>query len=214
MSDGSKALTYGLSFNPRPHMVARYTVLCAVLTAVSSLVSWLAVISIPGGFLGVGALYFASIFYAVTTYWFAGWGLVASFFGAFVGSGLLSGMPVVFAIPFAVADIWEPLIPFLFLRVVGPRLGLDPLGRNILVSTRNTILFSLVCAALPPFVSGLWGTWILATAGFVPPDAFWIALLSWWLGAAVLLAVFVPPICRGLSNFIEDRGLACHGIWS
>jgi integral membrane sensor domain MASE1 len=175
----------------------------------------MAVLAIPGGFLGVGAFYFASILYAVCTYWFGGWGLIASFIGAFVGSGLLTGMPVVFALPFAIADIWEPLIPFLFLRLIGPRIGLDPLGSNILSKPwYKFALFILFGAIIPPFISGLWGTWILNLAGFIPAGAFWVAVLNWWLGAFILLIIFVPQICKGLSGFLRGSGLACKGIWS
>lgn len=88
---------YGLRLNPRPELRLRYAMICAVLSGISIVVSWLAVLAIPGGFLGVGALYFASVFYAVITYWFGGWGVIASFIGALVGSGLLAGMPAPFA---------------------------------------------------------------------------------------------------------------------
>ena len=69
---------YGLRWNPRPMQVPRNAVLCAVLSGISIVLSWLAVLTVPGGFLGVGAFYFASIFYALTTYWFGGWGLISS----------------------------------------------------------------------------------------------------------------------------------------
>lgn len=205
---------YGLRWNPRPEMVARNAILCAVLSGVSIILSWLAVLTIPGGFLGVGAMYFASVFYAIITYWFGGWGLIASFIGAVVGSGLLQGMPIIFALPFAVADIIEPLIPFLILRTAGPRLGLHPLGSNFLSRTRNALLFLSFGALLPPFISGLWGSWILYIAGFVPQKAFWVAVGSWWLGAAVLLGVLVPPICRAMGPTLHRSGIACVGIWS
>ncbi len=208
------SVQYGLQWNPRPARFSRYVVLCAVLTGVSVVLSWLAVLTIPGGFLGVGAFYFASIFYAVVTYWFGGWGLIASFLGAFVGSGVLTGMPIVFALPFAVADIIEPLIPFLLLRTFGNRLGISPLGDNLLSRTRNILSFVVFGAVLPPLTSGLWGTWILCEAGFVPPSAFFAAVASWSIGAAVLLAIFVPPICRGLAPFLHETGWACRGIWS
>ena len=72
---------FGLRLNPRPRLISRYAALCAILSALSIVVSWLAVLTVPGGFLGVGALYFASVFYAVATYWFGGWGIIASFVG-------------------------------------------------------------------------------------------------------------------------------------
>lgn len=212
-STADKRRRYGLAWNPRPQQVAGNALLCAVLSAISIVVSWLAVVTIPGGFVGVGALYFASIYYAICTYWFGGWGILASFIGAFVGSGLLAGMPAPYAVVFAMADIWEPLLPFLFLRTVGQKLGVEPLGSN-LTRPVNWAMFALYGAALPPFASGLWGVWILTASGLVTARAFWPAVISWWLGACILLLVFVPPICNRLGDFIERRDLACHGIWS
>lgn len=209
------AITYGLRLNPRPSLIYRYLVLCVVLSALSVVLSWLAVITVPGGFLGVGAFYFASVFYALITYWFGAWGLIASFVGAFVGAGLLSHIPLSFAVPFALADIWEPLIPFMILRLL-PRLGanLDPLGANILKRFSHILIFMVCCAALPPFVSGIWGTWILLKAGIVPPEAYWVAVFSWWFGAAILLAVLVPTITKGLAVYIRTADVACHGWFS
>jgi integral membrane sensor domain MASE1 len=213
-SDSLQFRHYSLRWNPRPNLVGWYAVLCSVLSGLSIVISWLAVLTIPGGFIGIGALYFASVFYAVITYWFGGWGLIASFIGAFIGSGVLTGMPVVFALPFAIADIIEPLVPFLLLRGLGVRIGLNPLGANLASRPRNMLLFIVFGAALPPFLSGLWGVSILRLARIVPNDAFLVALGSWWLGATILLALFVPPICRGLGGWLDRSGRACLGIWS
>ncbi len=207
-------MDYGLSWNPRPTLVPKYVILCAVLSGISIVLSWLAVLAVPGGFLGVGAFYFASVFYAVVTYWFGGWGLIASFIGAVIGSGILTGMPIVFALPFGLADIIEPLFPFIFLRTVGKRIGVEPLAGNLLSNPKYIVIFLTVGALLPPFLSGLWGTWILNLAGFVPEQAFWIAVGSWWLGAAILLGLFVPPICRAISPILQKTDFACKGIWS
>jgi len=211
----STDIIYGFTLNPRPYLITRYATLCAVLSAVSIVISFLAVITLPSHFLGVGTFYFASIFYAIITYWFGGWGLIASFIGAVVGSGLLAGMAPSFAFPFAISDIWEPLTPFLFLRLV-PKLGIriDPLGGNILANISYALLFLVFGAALPPLISGIWGTWILSRKGIVPSDSFWVAVFSWWFGAALLLALFVPAICKALAGYMRRLDLACHGFFS
>ena len=203
-----------LRWNPNPGQVTRYLILCAILSGASIAVSYLAVLTIPGGFLGIGALYFASVFYALATYWFGGWGLIASFVGAFIGAGVLTGMPAVFALPFAVADIWEPVIPFVLLRTIGHYFNLDALAQNAYSSVKSAAFFVIFGALLPPLLSGLWGVWILNIAGFVPDDAFQLAVFSWWAGAALLLALFVPAISRLLSPFLNKTGWLCRGIWS
>ena len=210
----TKLTQYGLKWDPRRHLRGKYIVLCGVLTAFSTILSWLAVITIPGGFLGIGALYFASIFYAVSTYFFGGWGLIASFIGTVLGAGILQGIPLLFAIPFGLANVLEPLVPFILIRSIGQKLGIDPLGSNILARPRNVILFITFGAFLPPLISGIWGSWILTLAGLVPRNAFWPAVASWAIGAAALLALFVPFICKSISIIVKKKDIACHGIWS
>jgi len=183
---------------------------CVALSGLSIGFSYLGPKTIPFKVPGVSAVYPASIVYALCTYWFGGWGLLASYLGAFVGAGILVGVHWDTALLAAMADIWEPLIPFLLLRSFGPRLGIDPLGENIMGSLSKTALFILFGAVLPPFVSGLWGTWFLIG----PRQDFWQTLYAWWIGAAILLAVFVPPLCRLLAGFVRKKDLACHGVWS
>jgi integral membrane sensor domain MASE1 len=184
--------------------------LCAVSCAISIALSYLGVIVIQFKVPGVSAVYPASVFYALCTYWFGGWGLVASYVGAFIGAGILLGVQWDTALLVAVADIWEPLIPFLLLRSFGPRLGISPLGDNIMGSLSRTALFIVFGAVLPPFVSGLWGTGLLVKER----GEFWQALYTWWIGASILLAVFVPPLCRLMAGILRKKDLACHGIWS
>jgi integral membrane sensor domain MASE1 len=180
-----------------------------VSSAISIALSYFGVVIIPFKVPGVSAVYPASVFYALCTYWFGGWGLIASYIGAFIGAGILVGVHWDTALLVGVADIWEPLIPFLLLRSVGSSVGIDPLGANIMGSVSRTALFIVFGALLPPFVSGLWGSWFLAERG-----QFWQALYAWWIGGSILLAVFVPPLCRVMVGTLRKKDLACHGIWS
>ena len=204
---------YGFALNPRPGRVRFYVTLCAALSAVSTTISYLAAISIPSKFAGVSAFYFAFVFYTVATVLFGGWGLIASYVGAVIGS-VLQGTPIRVAAPFAVADVLEPLIPFVLLRAFGTRLRIDPLASNLLDRPRNIVLFLLFGAMLPPFVSGLYGAWILRIANVVPAREYWGAVLIWWLGAAALLALFVPVICGKVSSRVAKAGFACRGLFS
>jgi len=181
-----------------------------VLSLVSIVLSYWGVTNLTPKFKGVGALYPASVFYALFTYWFGGWGLIASFIGAFIGAGVLPGVQWETALLVAVADIWEPLVPFLLIRFFGPRLGISPLGDNILGSVSNTVIFIVFGAILPPLVSGIWGAWFLVRAR----GEFWVAVRTWWIGASILLAIFVPPVCRLMAGILRKKDLACHGIWS
>lgn len=206
---------YGFRLNPRPSYLHRYAVLCCILSVISILISWFSVKALPSGFLGIGSFYFASIFYALITFWFGGWGLIASFIGALIGSGLLAGVPPAYSVPFALADIWEPLIPFVILRLA-PRFGMqiDPLGGNIVSKASYLIFYIIFGAIIPPIVSGVWATWILTEAGVVASNQFEISVFKWWLGAALLLAFFVPAICKSLAGHIGRADLACHGFFS
>ena len=78
------------------------------------------------------ALYIGIGFIIPFLLWFSGWGLVIGAIGGIIGSGILTGMPVALAIPFGLLVEWGTEIPLLIVyRLVAPRIGLSPVGRDI-----------------------------------------------------------------------------------
>jgi len=207
------ARSYGLAWNPRPALLWRYVGLAVALAVASVFISYSAVLTLPvrGP---VSALYFASAFYALATYWFGGWGLVSAFVGSLIGAGVMCGLPVGIAAPLSIANVLEPLVPFLLLRTIGGTIGLNPLATNILSTPGRSLFFFVAGAVVPPIVSGLWGVTTLRVAGLVPDDQFWQALVSWWIGACILLTIAVPLVGTLAGPALDRTGVCCRGIWS
>lgn len=205
---------YTLAWNPNPPLTMTQYAVYAIAIGVSIIVSWLGVFAVPIGFAGVSALYVASAFYNVMTLWFGGWGILASYIGCLVGAGWLSGLPVLFSIPWSIADILEPLGPFIIIRLVGPRIGFDPLGRNVLKSFKNYLFYFFFGALIPTIISGLFGTALLVLGGIVPPNAFYPTWVAWFVGGTIVIAIIGPILLTTLSPVIERFGLTTRGIWS
>ncbi|MEW6622337.1 MAG: MASE1 domain-containing protein [Bacillota bacterium] len=205
---------YGLKWNPNPPITMTQYAVYAIAIGVSIIVSWLGVFAVPIGFAGVSALYIASAFYMVFALWFGGWGILAAYIGCLIGAGWLSGLPVLFSIPWAIADILEPLVPFLLFRYVGPKIGFDPLGRNIFSSAKNILFFFFCGALIPTIISGLFGIALLVWGGIVPPAAFVPAWIAWFAGGTIVITIVAPILLKTLSPVIERFGLTVKGVWS
>lgn len=205
---------YKLTWNPNPPITITQYAVYAIAIGVSIIVSWLGVFAVPIGFAGVSALYIASAFYGAFTLWFGGWGLLASYVGCLIGAGWLSGLPVLFSFPWAICDILEPLIPFLIFRSWGPKIGFDPLGRNIYKSFKNWAFFFFCGALIPTMASGLFGTALLVWGGIVPPAAFIPSWVAWFVGGTVVITIVGSILLTTLSPVIERYGLTVRGIWS
>jgi integral membrane sensor domain MASE1 len=189
----------------------RYAGLAVALCVCSVPLSYGAVLLLPQG-KGISGFYFASIFYALTTYWFGGWGLVAAYVGSVVGVGFFNGQPATVAFLFSLANVIEPLVPFLLVRRFGSQVGMHPLGTNIARSPASMMWFLLFGALLPPFLSGLWGVTVLRTAG--QPTPFWASVGDWWAGASILLTVGMPFLGRLFGPYVDRSRIGCQGVWS
>ncbi|NOR83537.1 MAG: hypothetical protein GQ526_08605, partial [Ardenticatenales bacterium] len=53
------------------------------------------------------------------------------YMGTLLGAGILGGTPVLLAIPFAWVDVIQFGIPLVAYRLLAPRLGLHPLGKDV-----------------------------------------------------------------------------------
>jgi integral membrane sensor domain MASE1 len=204
---------YGLRWNPNPPVTVVSLVTYAVAASVYTILSWLGVIALPVGIVGVSSLFVAIGFGIPFAIWFGGWGLLIGFIGTFVGAGILSGTPVLLAIPFGFVDWIQFGIPLLAYRLLAPRLGLHPLGRD--VYTLKGFLFFLVFAVILANGCGaLYGITILYLGNLVPPEAFWPGVLAWWIGNMIVTVVIAPVLLRVLTPVIERYGLATHGVIS
>ena len=210
-SVSSERSRYSLAWNPNPPVTVARLVAVAVAAGVYTILSWLGVIALPIGIVGVSSLFVAIGFGIPFAIWFGAWGLLIGYVGTFIGPGLLGGTPLLVAIPFSFVDWLQLGIPMLAYRALAYRFGVDPMGKDV-YSLRGFIFFLVFGVALPNAAGALYGIAILSAGGLVPPDAFWPGVIGWWVGNVIVSIIIAPILLRGLSSVIERYGLTSYGL--
>src|SRR3990172_12100623 len=105
MDASNRAGEYGLRWNPNPPVTVASLVTVALAAGVYTILSWLGVIGLPMGIVGVSSLFVAIGFGISFVMWFGAWGLLIVYICSFVGAGLLAGLPVLVAFPFSLVYI-------------------------------------------------------------------------------------------------------------
>jgi hypothetical protein len=91
-------------------------VVCAVTTVICTVLAIWAVISAPVSFVpGVSGLYIAAAVFVPLALWFGVWGCIAGYLSC-VFLGLYSGYSLEFTLVWALADLFEGLVPLLIYR--------------------------------------------------------------------------------------------------
>ncbi len=202
---------YSLAWNPNPPVTVARLVAVAVAAGVYTVLSWLGVIALPLGVVGVSSLFIAIGFGIPFAIWFGIWGLLIGYVGTFIGPGLLAGTPLLVNIPFSFVDWFQLGIPMLAYRGLANRFGVDPMGKDI-YSRKGFVFFLVFGAILPNAVGALYGVTILWANQLVPPDAYWLTVFGWWLGNVVVSIIIAPILLTGLSSVVERYGLTSHGL--
>lgn len=204
-------LNYTLRYTGGPSL--NQLVAVAVATAVYTVLSWLAVIAMPSGFSIVSSVFLAIGFGIPFALWFGGWAFVIAYIGNFIGAGLLTGTPLLVAIPFGAADLIQLGLPMLLYRLLAPRFGLSPIGKDVF--TLRGFLFFLCCAVLPNnILGGLYGNWILVAGGLNAPKLF---LPSWaaWSGSNIVVTIVIGSILMAtLGPVVERFGLTVRNLFN
>lgn len=213
MEATSPQVEYGLRWNPNPPITVASLVTYALAAGVYTILSWLGVIGLPMGIVGVSSLFVAIGFGIPFTLWFGVWGLLIGYIGSFLGAGLLSGLPFAVALPFALVDIIQFGVPLLAYRTLAKRFGVHPLAKDV-YSGKGFLFFLVFGIVLPNLLGALYGITILLLVGFVPPDAWGIAVLGWWVGNMVVTAIIAPILLSTVTPIVERSGLAAHGCIS
>nr|HET6900928.1 hypothetical protein [Ktedonobacteraceae bacterium] len=165
--DSSTAITYSLRLKNTPAPALGQIVAVATATAVYTILSWLAIISLPSGISIISSVFLAIGFGIPFALWFGGWAFVIAYIGNFVGAGLLAGLPLLLAIPFGTVDLLQLGLPMLLYRLFARRFGISPIGKD--VYTVRGFLFFLVAAVLVNnILGGLYGNLILIWGGINP----------------------------------------------
>lgn len=210
-SGGAGRAVYSLAWNPNPPVTVARLVTVAVAAGVYTVLSWLGVIGLPIGIVGVSALFVAIGFGIPFVIWFGFWGLLIGYVGTLIGAGLLSGVPLLLAIPFALVDVIQFGVPLLAYRGLAGRFGVDPVGKDV-YSVRGFLFFLVSGVVVPNGLGALYGIAVLSAGGLVPPDAFWPGVIGWWVGNMLVTAIVAPILLRGLTPVIERYGLTSYGL--
>lgn len=208
----STAINYSLSFRTGSPSLGQL-VAVAVATAVYTVLSWLAIISLPTGFFAISAVFLAIGFGIPFAIWFGGWAFVIAYIGNFVGAGLLAGVPLLVALPFGTVDLIQLGLPMILYRTLAPRFGLSPIGKD--VYTLRGFLFFLVSAVLiNNIIGGLYGNLILITGGLSPSSTLLPGWFAWSASNIVVTIVIGSLLLRTLGPVVERFGLTVRGFFS
>ncbi|MEM0151172.1 MAG: hypothetical protein QXT18_05195, partial [Thermoplasmata archaeon] len=110
-------------------------------------------------------------------------------------------------------DFVPALLVLLLYRGYLNRIGIDPLGRDILSNKKALFWFIFWVMGITNIFGGLWGVWVLVWLGFVPPNAYWLGASLWIIGDAIVL-IIAPFLSRALTPIVERYGLVAKGLIS
>lgn len=209
----STRITYSLRLRGVPSPTLGQIVAVAVATAVYTILSWLAIISLPSGISVVSAVFLAIGFGIPFAIWFGGWAFVIAYIGNFVGAGVLAGLPLITAIPFGTVDLIQLGLPMLLYRLLAKRFGVSPIGKDVF--TVRGFLFFLFCAVLPNnIIGGLYGNFILIWSGINPLNVLLPGWLAWVASNVVVTLVIGSVLLRTLGPVVERFGLTVRNALS
>ena len=203
---------YGLHWNPNPPITLGQWVTFAVIIGVNMALVAFGVIAVPFAAIGVSAFYVAVGFMIPFTLWFGLWGMIAAYLGAFLG-GALAGFPIAVGWYISLVDVIQVIVPFILYRAVAPKLGLDPLGKDLYgPHWLKAWVFMFVAAVLfqNPIAASI-NMWVLLKVGLIPANVFGPAVIGWMVGDIIVIPLIMPVVCHFLSPVVERAGLVVHG---
>ena len=209
----STFIDYTLRFTGAPSLGQLVAV--AVAAAVYTVLSWLAIISLPSGVPVVSSVFLAIGFGIPFAIWFGGWGFVIAYIGNFVGAGLLSTppLPLPIALWFGTVDLIQLGVPMILYRTLAKRFGVSPIGKD--VYTVRGFIFFVLCAVLPNnIIGGLYGNYILVQTGIAPANTFLFGWFAWSLSNVVVTLIIGSILLRTLGPVVERFGLTVRNALS
>ena len=140
----STSIDYSLKFTGWPTVPQLVAV--AVATAVYTVLSWLAIISLPSTYAGVSTVFLAIGFGIAFALWFGGWAFVIAYIGNFVGAGLMTGSTYNRCYPFWGRRLDPAWCTYDTLSFICPPLRCQPNRQRCLYGPR-IYLFPALCRA-------------------------------------------------------------------
>jgi len=155
---------------------------------------------------GISTFYPAIVFMILFALYFGGYGVIAAYAGGFLGAGILAGISPEVAVFWALADLFEVLIPLVAVRY----LSIDPGLRT----RRDLLLMVLFAVILNNIVGAAWGAVMLAIAGVIGWSAIPSFFLSWLLGNVILTALLLLPALYFLTPVVAKSKLFVRHYWN
>ena len=210
----STVINYTLRVTGAPSL--GQVVAVAVATAVYTVLSWLAILTLPLPGVPVVSTVFLAIGFGIPfAIWFGGWAFVIAYIGNFVGAGLLSTppLPLPIALWFGTVDLLQLGLPMLLYRTLAKRFGISPIGKDIY--TIRGFVFFIVCAVLPNnILGGLYGNFILVQTGVAPSNTFLLGWYTWSISNTIVTPIIGSLLLKTLGPVVERFGLTVRNAFS
>jgi hypothetical protein len=182
-----------------------FLILVIGLILITAILSRLSNLLIPATDSGVTMFYFVLAFTLLFTFWFGAYGAIASYVGCFFGSGILSGMPASVAVYWALASLWQVLIPLVAFRVFNVDVGIED-RRDLF----HLILFGVI---INNIVGAAWGSVAMAIGGIIPGTQILSVFTPWLIGNMLVTILIVPLALHYLTPKIRKSKLFVKNYW-
>jgi hypothetical protein len=186
-----------------------FLILVIGLILINSLLAWLSLkvshLISPTLPASVSMIFIAGAFMLIFTLWFGMYGALAAYAGSFIGSGLLTGMPVTVALYFALANLWQVLIPLAAFRIFDVKVGME--------SRRDLFHLVLFGTILNNVVGAAWGSVALAIGGVTAWSDLSSVFFPWLLGNIIVTLIIVPLVLYRFTPVVEKSKVFVKNYW-
>lgn len=178
-----------------------YITIFVFITVINSI---LALFEIPSP-IGSSELYFAIPFMIVFALWFGAWGVIAAYFGCFIGAGILSGIPLDVSLYFSLVDVWQVLIPLMAFKKLDADVGLR--------KKRDFLTFLIFGWILNSVVGAVWGASTLALGGLASWNEVPSIIIGWIFSNLIVIMAITPLLLRYATPYIQKAELYVEKYW-
>ena len=155
---------------------------------------------------GMSTIYPAVAFMILFALWFGGYGVIAAYAGGFIGAGILVNIPAEVAVYWALADLFQVLIPLLAVRKF--RINLD------LRTRRDLIMMVIFGVIVNNLIGAAWGASTLAVGGVIAWSAVSSTFVGWFVANVILSAVIVLPLLHFVTPVVAKSRLFVRHYWN
>jgi hypothetical protein len=186
-----------------------FLILVIGLIIINTLLAWLSLkvshIISPSLPASVSMIFIAGAFMLIFTLWFGMYGALAAYAGSFIGAGLLSGMPVTVSLYFALANLWQVLIPLAAFRIFDVKVGME--------SRRDLFHLVLFGTILNNVIGAAWGSAALAIGGVTAWSDLSSVFFPWLLGNIIVTLLIVPLVLYRFTPDVEKSKVFVKNYW-